>query len=173
VRIERPPVWPSNARRPAIRDALPREPPCSDIYEFRHGVLPSRFGKILRVGVSSVSAAAKRAVFVISSAASRSEGSSHMACADTCKFSSGRTLAAARVRVLHNSNAVGPDYFQVMGIPILQGRAFADRDRIGSPQIVILNENLARRLFGNTNPVGHVLRFSGQSRHDGCGHGAL
>jgi predicted permease len=63
------------------------------------------------------------------------------------------------VRVQYNSNAVGPDYFRVMGIPILQGREFADQDRIGSPQVVILNENLARRLFGNTNPVGHVLRF--------------
>ena len=63
------------------------------------------------------------------------------------------------VRVEYNSNAVGPDYFRVMGIPILQGRAFADSDRIGAPEVVILNENLARRLFGNTNPVGHILRF--------------
>jgi predicted permease len=63
------------------------------------------------------------------------------------------------VRVQYNSNAVGPDYFRIMGIPILQGRAFADSDRLGAPQVVILNENLARRLFGNTNPVGHVLRF--------------
>jgi predicted permease len=63
------------------------------------------------------------------------------------------------VRVQYNFNAVGPDYFRVMRIPILQGRAFADSDRIGTPQVVILNENLARRLFGNTNPVGHILRF--------------
>jgi predicted permease len=63
------------------------------------------------------------------------------------------------VRVVYNSNAVGPDYFRVMGIPILQGRAFADSDRLGAPQVVILNQNLARRLFGNTSPVGHILRF--------------
>jgi len=63
------------------------------------------------------------------------------------------------VRVQYNSSAVGPEYFRVMRIPILQGRAFADSDRIGAPEVVILNENLARRLFGNTNPVGHTLRF--------------
>jgi len=63
------------------------------------------------------------------------------------------------VRVEYNSNAVGPEYFRVMGIPILQGRAFADSDGLGTPPVVILNENLARRLFGNTNTVGHILRF--------------
>ena len=63
------------------------------------------------------------------------------------------------VRVQYNFNAVGPDYFRTMGIPILQGRAFADADRAGTPEIVILNENMARRLFGNANPVGHILRF--------------
>ena len=63
------------------------------------------------------------------------------------------------VRVAYNFNAVGPDYFRIMGIPILRGRAFADSDRLGAPEVVILNENLARRLFGNTNPVGHILRF--------------
>jgi predicted permease len=63
------------------------------------------------------------------------------------------------VRVQYNFNAVGPDYFRIMGIPILQGRAFANSDRLGAPQVVILNEGLARRLFGNTNAVGHILRF--------------
>jgi predicted permease len=64
-----------------------------------------------------------------------------------------------RVRLQYNFNAVGPEYFRIMGIPILQGRAFADSDRLGAPQVVILNENMARRLFGSTGPVGHVLRF--------------
>jgi len=63
------------------------------------------------------------------------------------------------VSVRYNFNAVGPDYFRVMGIPLLQGRAFVDSDRVGVPEIVILNESLARRLFGSTNPVGHILRF--------------
>ncbi|MGA2274272.1 MAG: ADOP family duplicated permease [Bryobacteraceae bacterium] len=63
------------------------------------------------------------------------------------------------VRVEYNGNSVGPDYFRIMAIPILQGRAFLDADRAGAPEVVILNENMARRLFGDTNSVGHILRF--------------
>jgi predicted permease len=63
------------------------------------------------------------------------------------------------VRVEYNPNSVGPDYFRIMAIPILQGRAFLDSDRAGAPEVVILNQNMARRLFGSTNPVGHILRF--------------
>jgi predicted permease len=63
------------------------------------------------------------------------------------------------VRVEYNGNSVGPDYFRIMAIPILQGRAFLDADRAGAPGVVILNQNMARQLFGNTNPVGQVLRF--------------
>jgi putative ABC transport system permease protein len=68
------------------------------------------------------------------------------------------------VRVAYNSNSVGPDYFRIMGIPILQGRAFLDADRAGTPEVVILNQTMARRLFGNTNPADHILRFPGN--HD-------
>jgi predicted permease len=64
------------------------------------------------------------------------------------------------VRVHYNFNAVGPDYFRIMRIPLLEGRAFTDGDRAGTPDVVILNQNLARRLFGNVNSVGHTLRFS-------------
>jgi len=63
------------------------------------------------------------------------------------------------VRVEYNPNSVGPDYFRIMAIPILEGRAFLDTDRAGAPDVVILNQNMARRLFGNSDPVGHVLRF--------------
>jgi predicted permease len=63
------------------------------------------------------------------------------------------------VRVGYNSNSVGPDYFRIMAIPILEGRAFLDSDRAGAPEVVILNDNMARRLFGNTDPVGRILRF--------------
>jgi putative ABC transport system permease protein len=60
----------------------------------------------------------------------------------------------------HN-NEVGPDYFRTMGIPILAGREFVDSDRAGSPDVAILNENLARRLFGDKGAVGRTLRYSG------------
>jgi putative ABC transport system permease protein len=41
---------------------------------------------------------------------------------------------------------VSPDYFRSMGIPLHQGRFFADGDRDGSPLVAIVNESFARRL---------------------------
>jgi predicted permease len=63
------------------------------------------------------------------------------------------------VTVRYNFNAVGPDYFRVTGIPILHGRPFLETDSEKSPRVVILNENLARLLFGDVDPVGHRLRL--------------
>ena len=41
-----------------------------------------------------------------------------------------------------------------MQIPILQGREFLPSDREGFPQVAILNQTMARRLFGTVNPSG-------------------
>ena len=54
-------------------------------------------------------------------------------------------------------NDVSPDYFRTMEIPILQGREFLPSDGAGSRRVVILNQTMARRLFGAVNPVGHFL----------------
>jgi predicted permease len=63
------------------------------------------------------------------------------------------------VRVRFHNNDVAPNYFRTMGIPILAGREFAVSDRKGSPEVAILNENLARRLFGDQDPVGRTFRY--------------
>jgi len=63
------------------------------------------------------------------------------------------------INVQYNFNAVGPDYFRTMQIPIISGRAFVDSDRKGAPAVVIVNENLARLLFGSGGAVGHKIRL--------------
>ncbi len=63
------------------------------------------------------------------------------------------------VRVRFHNNEVGPDYFRTLGIPILAGREFVASDRKGAPEVAILNENLARRLFGDRNAVGRTFRY--------------
>ena len=45
-----------------------------------------------------------------------------------------------------------------MGIPLLSGREFRATERGRSPTIAILNEAMARRLFGDRNPVGHTIQ---------------
>jgi macrolide transport system ATP-binding/permease protein len=53
----------------------------------------------------------------------------------------------------------GPRYFQTMGIPIAAGRDFDERDAAGSPQVAILSEAEARRLFGSAqSAVGKRIR---------------
>jgi putative ABC transport system permease protein len=51
-------------------------------------------------------------------------------------------------------NVVTPDYFSVMSIPLLAGREFARSDGPGAPPIAIVNRTMARRLWGDENPIG-------------------
>jgi putative ABC transport system permease protein len=49
---------------------------------------------------------------------------------------------------------VSEGYFQTMGIPLLGGRQFDERDNPDAPGVMIVNEALARRYFPNEDPVG-------------------
>jgi len=63
-------------------------------------------------------------------------------------------------------NAVGADYFSVMGLPLKQGRAFtpAEADAPGAPRVVILDESLALKLWPEGGALGQFVRFAGR-RH--------
>jgi predicted permease len=56
------------------------------------------------------------------------------------------------------NNAIGPNFFRTLGVPILSGREFTDQDREGAPRVAIVNETLVRNLFANGNPIGQKLR---------------
>jgi predicted permease len=58
--------------------------------------------------------------------------------------------------------AVGPGYFQTMGIPLLSGRDFARTDTKESAPVVIVNETLARRFWPGENPIGKRIRHTGE-----------
>ena len=49
---------------------------------------------------------------------------------------------------------VSPEFFDTMGIRLLKGRLFDNRDLAGSPEVLIVNETFARRFFGNNDPIG-------------------
>ena len=51
-----------------------------------------------------------------------------------------------------------PQYFQAMGIPVIQGRAFEEADREGRPLVAIISASAARRYWPDRNPIGE--RFS-------------
>jgi len=54
--------------------------------------------------------------------------------------------------------AVTPDYFNALGIPLVKGRAFSDRDGPEAPQVFVINETMARRHFPNEDPVGKRMK---------------
>jgi putative ABC transport system permease protein len=54
---------------------------------------------------------------------------------------------------------VSPDYFRVMGIPMLRGRLFSEQDAPSNPNVAIVSETLARRYFPNQDPIGRQMRF--------------
>lgn len=59
-----------------------------------------------------------------------------------------------------NHHAVSADYFQAMGIPLLKGRAFTDRDIQAAPRVVVINETMAQRFYPDEDPVGKRLHIT-------------
>jgi hypothetical protein len=54
-------------------------------------------------------------------------------------------------------SAVAPDYFETVGTPIVEGRAFANGDREGSAPVVVVSRHLARQLWPGRSPLGRCL----------------
>jgi putative ABC transport system permease protein len=54
-------------------------------------------------------------------------------------------------------NVVEPGYFRTMRMTLVRGRDFAAADRRGAPDVVIVNETAARRMWPNQDPLGKVL----------------
>jgi putative ABC transport system permease protein len=52
------------------------------------------------------------------------------------------------------NRVVSPNYYEVMGIPLRRGRAFTDQDTAGQPGVIIVNEMMARRTWGDEDPIG-------------------
>lgn len=61
-------------------------------------------------------------------------------------------------------NSVGADYFAVMGLPILRGRAFTkvEAEAAGAPPVAIVDEVLARKLWPGGDALGQRIEFGGQ-----------
>jgi predicted permease len=51
------------------------------------------------------------------------------------------------------------DYFQVLGIPLVRGRIFDQRDGANSPHVAVISESLARDRWPGQDPIGHTIEF--------------
>ena len=54
-------------------------------------------------------------------------------------------------------NFVTPDYFRVMRMPLLRGRAFTADDRANQPRSVVIDESLAQKYFSGKDPIGQQI----------------
>ena len=63
---------------------------------------------------------------------------------------------------------ISPDYFRAMGIQLLTGRTFTERDTAETTPVVVVDESLVRKLFPQTDPIGKriAFEFSGHTAAD-------
>ena len=68
-------------------------------------------------------------------------------------------------------NAIGPGYFATLGVPLVEGRDFSDRDTgaiqhrgipFPIPNAIIVNQTLAKRYFGDRSPIGRHIGFGNE-----------
>ena len=52
-------------------------------------------------------------------------------------------------------------YFETLGIPVLRGRAFEERDAEDTPFVAVVNEEVARRFFPGEDPIGRRMKLDG------------
>jgi hypothetical protein len=67
-------------------------------------------------------------------------------------------------RPLVYSSTIAGNYFETLGIPLLQGRQFNDGDRSESPRVAIVNETLAHRFWPGESPIGKYLKSADGTR---------
>jgi putative ABC transport system permease protein len=61
---------------------------------------------------------------------------------------------------------ISADYFRTLGITLVAGRGFSAADRANTPPVVIINQALVDKYFPGRDPIGRVLLFGGNKRHE-------
>jgi len=62
-------------------------------------------------------------------------------------------------------NAVSPDYFRTMRMPLIQGRDFRDSDNESSPGVAIINQEMAKTYWPNQDPLGKHFAVGKDTTH--------
>jgi predicted permease len=74
----------------------------------------------------------------------------------------GRPLSPSEATPRATYKTADPGYFRAAGIPLLAGREFTTTDRAGSQRVAIINKSFAKRLFGDRNPIGQRVAWTGE-----------
>ena len=68
-----------------------------------------------------------------------------------------RTYSEGQRGEIIENNSVSSTFLQTIGIPIVEGRGIADTDVQGTPDVVVINETMARTFWPDESAVGHTL----------------
>lgn len=74
----------------------------------------------------------------------------------------GRSVPPDRPTPHAMMKSVDPGYFPATGISLVRGRDFTSTDIRGSAPVVVINESLARELFGDEDPIGRRVAWTGE-----------
>jgi putative ABC transport system permease protein len=85
--------------------------------------------------------------------------------ADTFEIE-GHALVPGELNPIISQPAVSSDFFRALGIPLLKGRYFSDRDNRDSRPVAIVSEGFVRRFFGNQEALGQRIKQSGPGYGD-------
>ncbi|MEK6286645.1 MAG: ABC transporter permease [Acidobacteriota bacterium] len=74
----------------------------------------------------------------------------------------GRVATSESDDLVADRRMISPEYFNALGIPLLEGRGFSDRDDQPSPGVVVISESWARRFLPNETPLDKRIKLGGR-----------
>jgi putative ABC transport system permease protein len=75
----------------------------------------------------------------------------------TSFYIEGKPKPAPEEELITEGSLVSRGYLAAMGIPVVKGRPFDERDRVGSPRVCLINHTFARKYFPGRDPIGHRI----------------
>ena len=69
-----------------------------------------------------------------------------------------RTYSEGQRGEIIENNMISPTYLETLGVPIIEGRGFAETDIAGSPAVAVINQTMARTFWPNESAVGHTVQ---------------
>ncbi|HTE47783.1 MAG TPA: FtsX-like permease family protein [Gemmatimonadaceae bacterium] len=84
-------------------------------------------------------------------------------CANTTLYFMSRPQPASGEAPSVLRHYIGPNHFRMLGVQVLRGRVFNDRDRAGSPRVAVINQTAAKRFWPSEDPIGKRVWFGGGS----------
>jgi len=72
----------------------------------------------------------------------------------------GDPIPAPGQEIEANFRVVDETYFQTLGVPLMAGRVFDERDKADAPGVVIIGKTVADRLFAGRDPIGRRINYA-------------